>query len=115
MLWSHALFRDRPDLARVVARCCLDGPHDVLRFAALPPKTRREILRDIRAALARVGLEEIVDARVANALIVAGLIGWTVFRPLLDASFDLPKDADERLAKIASLVDSMLMGGAAAE
>jgi AcrR family transcriptional regulator len=107
MLWSHALFRERPDLAHVVARCCLDGPRDVLKLAALPRKARKAIHRSIEEALERMGIPG-VDAPTLNAFFVAGLLGWIVFRPLLDASFDLPRDADERLAKIATLVDSLL-------
>jgi AcrR family transcriptional regulator len=108
--WSYALFRARPELALIIARCCLDGPRDVLRHVAPPPRLRREFYGLIRAALDRAGLGRTIDARVLNAVGVSALLGWIVFRPLLDEGFDLPKDADDRVAQIAALVDSMVIG-----
>jgi AcrR family transcriptional regulator len=112
MAWTLRLFRERPELARIVARCCLDGPTDVLKYAGTEPAVRREIHATIRAALERTGLGAAIDPRVLNALGVAALLGWVVFRPLLDAAFDLPKDADARMARVAALVDRVLgIGG----
>jgi AcrR family transcriptional regulator len=107
--WSFDLLRRRPELARVVARCCLDGPRDVLELAGPPPERHASYLRPIRAALRRAGLEGRIDPAVVNAAGAAALLGWVVFRPLLEAGYKVPRDADDQMALLASLLDSTLM------
>jgi TetR/AcrR family transcriptional regulator, repressor for neighboring sulfatase len=103
--WCHQLLRERPEIARILARCCLDGPLDVLALAAPPPEQLEEYVASTRRALTGLGLEGQIDAHVLNALGLATLLGWVVFRPLLDAGFALPPDADEHVARLAALVD----------
>lgn len=105
--WSWALLRDHPEIARVLARMCLDGPHDLLPAAAPPPERMEQFVAPIRAALARAGLED-VDPYTVNALGCATLLGWVVFRPLLDAGWKIPADADEQIARFAPLLDAFL-------
>lgn len=105
--WSWALLRDRPEIARVLARMCLDGPHDLLPDAAPPPERMEQFVAPVRAALARAGLDD-VDPYTVNALGCATLLGWTVFRPLLDAGWKVPPDADEQIARFAPLLDAFM-------
>lgn len=106
--WSWSLLRERPDIARVLARMCLDGPHDLLPVAAPPPERIEQFAAPVRAALERAGLAGVVDPYLANALGCATLLGWAVFRPLLDAGWKVPPDADEQLARLAPLLDALL-------
>lgn len=105
--WSWALLREHPEIARVLARMCLDGPHDLLPVAAPPPERMEQFVAPIRAALLRAGLEG-VDPYTVNALGCATLLGWAVFRPLLDAGWKVPPDADEQLARLAPLLDAFM-------
>jgi len=102
---SFQFLRDNPALPLVVARACLDGPHDVLALAAPTPERMETIVAPIRAWLERLGLA--IDPRVVNALGTAALLGWFVLRPLLDASYDLPDDADAQVAAIARAIDRL--------
>lgn len=106
--WSWSLLRERPDIARVLARMCLDGPHDLLPVAAPPPERIEQFVAPVRAALERAGLADLVDPYLANALGCSTLLGWAVFRPLLDAGWKVPPDADDQLARLAPLVDAFL-------
>lgn len=107
-IWTFELLRRYPEIARIVARICLDGPRDLLALAAPPPQTRESYIRPIRDALARLGLEGRVNANVLNAAGCAALLGWVVFRPLFEAGFGLPEDADDRFAEIARLLDTFI-------
>jgi AcrR family transcriptional regulator len=109
--WSFELLRERPEIARVAARCCLDGPRDLLALAAPSPEFLDSCVAPVRTALERLGLTGIVDPHVANAAGLAAILGWVVFRPLFDAGYRLPPDADERLAEIARLLDALVGGG----
>lgn len=106
--WSWSLLRERPDIARVLARMCLDGPHDLLPLAVPPPERIEQFVAPVRAALERAGVADLVDPYLANALGCSTLLGWAVFRPLLDAGWKVPPDADEQLARLAPLLDAFL-------
>jgi AcrR family transcriptional regulator len=108
--WSWALVRERPELARVLARMCLDGPKDLLAHAAPPPERIDAFVAPVRALLERAGLAGQVDPYLLNALGCATLLGWAIFRPLLDAGWKVPPDADEQLARLAPLVDALMAG-----
>src|SRR5687767_12590248 len=79
---SFETVRRHPALARALARACLDGPADVVALAGPSAAQLEEIVAPVRAALERAGLARRVDARVLNAFVAAGLVGWVVFRPL---------------------------------
>lgn len=105
--WSWTLIRERPEIARVLARMCLDGPRDLLPLAAPPPERMDQYAAPIRAALARFGLAD-VDPYLVNALGAATLFGWVVFRPLLEVGWKVPPDADAQLERLAPLIDAFL-------
>jgi TetR/AcrR family transcriptional regulator, repressor for neighboring sulfatase len=105
---TFAYFRAHPDLPRLVARACLDGPAELLAHAAPPPARLAEIVRPIRRALEQAGASELVDPHVVNALASAALLGWFLFRPLLKRGFGLPADADEQLEGLLARVDALL-------
>jgi AcrR family transcriptional regulator len=105
--WSFGLFRAHPAIARVLARVCLDGPHDLLPLAAPPRATIEARAAAIRAGAERLGIPLPLDAHVANAVAAAAILGWFVFRPLLDAGFALPRDADEEVARALGLLDAL--------
>jgi len=109
--WSTALHRERPELARILARCCLDGPRDLLVLAGPDPSKVDTHARQVEGLLARAGLSGLVDPYLLNAFGVAACLGWVVFRPYLDAGYKVPKDADERIAALTPLVDLALAGG----
>ena len=109
--WSLALHRERPELSRILARCCLDGPHDLLALAAPAPEKIDLHARQVTGVLERVGLAGLVDPYLVNALGVATMLGWAVFRPYLVAGYRVPPDADERIAALVPLVDMVMAGG----
>src|SRR3990172_3822635 len=53
---SVRLLLERPEVARIVARCCLDGPRDLLKLAAPPPDLLERCVRPLERALKRAGL-----------------------------------------------------------
>jgi TetR/AcrR family transcriptional regulator, repressor for neighboring sulfatase len=107
---SFAVFRKDPVLPLVVARACLDGPHDLLSLAAPPPERLETLTAPLRAALEKLGLAGEIDAHVLNALGTAALLGWFVFRPLLAAGYGLPPHADDRVAALLERLDALLAG-----
>jgi AcrR family transcriptional regulator len=120
-----ALTRDRPDgfrpslafehlraqapLVRAVTRICLDGPHELLELTALPPKAREARTREIRSALEQLGGEDLLTPDVLDAAGMAMLFGWIALRPLLQARFRLPPDADEQLAAVLKRLDAFVL------
>jgi AcrR family transcriptional regulator len=107
----YELLRREPELAVIVARCCLDGPHDLLSEMAPPPAELAEIVRPLREALERMGLGGEVDPYLVNAFFTSALLGWFVFRPLFEAGYRLPRRADDRLAKLLQLLDAAVGAG----
>lgn len=105
---SFAQLRARPELAEVVARACLDGPVAVVKQAAPSPERLEELVAPTRRTLERLGLSDVVDPHVVNALASGALLGWFVFRPLFDSGFGLPSDADDQLAALLERVDALL-------
>jgi AcrR family transcriptional regulator len=98
---TFAYLREHPELARLTARACLDGPDELLARAA-PPRARLEaIVAPIRKALKGAP----IDPYLLNALASATLLGWFVFQPLLRKGFGLPDDADDQLAALLDLLD----------
>jgi TetR/AcrR family transcriptional regulator, repressor for neighboring sulfatase len=107
---SFVYLHDHPEVARLVARACLDGPERLLSLAAPDPARLDAIVAPIRGALARAGLELVVDAHVVNAFAAAALLGWFAFKPLLKRGFGLPTDADARLLDALHFVDQLVLG-----
>jgi AcrR family transcriptional regulator len=106
--WTYDLLRENPELARILARCCLDGPRDLLA-AAKPPADRVELHSfQIGEALTRFHLSGMIDPKVVNALGLAAILGWIVFRPLFDAGYRLPADADRNVETLIDLVDDII-------
>lgn len=107
-VFTVSLLEARPEIARILARCCLDGPRDLLELAAPAPAQLEVYVRPIRRALERAGLARALDPYVVNAAACAMLFGWIVFRPLFRTrGYGLPPDADERFAAIAALLDAV--------
>ncbi|MHC4829403.1 MAG: TetR/AcrR family transcriptional regulator [Planctomycetota bacterium] len=108
-LTMHALQQliAQPQIARLVARCCLDGPQDVLAEAAPSEDQLEEMLAPIEGTLATLGLAGLVDPPVLNAICVSAMLGWFTFRPLLDRGYGLPEDADEQFGRLATLIDTV--------
>jgi AcrR family transcriptional regulator len=101
------LLTERPELAAIVARCCLDGPRDLLREAA-PPRERLELyVAAIRRGLAGLGLDGMVDPYLVNAAGAAAVLGWVVFRPLFERGYGLPAEVDREVEALARLIDSV--------
>ena len=48
------------------------------------------MLERLDMMLKTIGLREAVSPEVVNALVISALLGWTIFRPLLDAGFEVP-------------------------
>jgi TetR/AcrR family transcriptional regulator, repressor for neighboring sulfatase len=99
---TFAFLRRYPWVARVAARACLDGPHDLLPLAAPTQEELFEILFPLQRAADALG----VKPATLNALATAALIGWFVFRPLLE-NYGLPADADDQVARLAALADQL--------
>ncbi|HVY62998.1 MAG TPA: TetR/AcrR family transcriptional regulator [Planctomycetota bacterium] len=111
--WMLRLLRERPEIARILARCCLDGPRDLLPLAAPPAEVREPYVAGIRRALAALGLgERAPDPYVVNAAGCAAALGWVVFRPLFEQGFGLPPgpDADAQVEAMASFLDGLFQG-----
>jgi TetR/AcrR family transcriptional regulator, repressor for neighboring sulfatase len=100
--------RAHPEVARIVARACLDGPADLLQKAAPPRARLDDIVAPLGAAFARIGLQ--VDPYLVNALASAALLGWFAFQPLLRKGFGLPPDADDKLAALLGALDGFVEG-----
>ena len=105
--WTWQLLRERPEIARILARLCLDGPKDLLPLAVPPPERIEDYVAPIRRILASQGLDG-VDPYLVNAFGAAALLGFAVFRPLLEAGWKLPPDTDAQVARIAPLLDAFL-------
>jgi len=110
--WSFAYLRKHPEIARLVARSCLDGPSELLAAGAPSPERLAEIVAPIQAALDAHGAG-FVDAHLLNGLATCALLGWFAFKPLMKKGFGLPPDADDQLAMLLSLLDNLV--GAAQE
>jgi AcrR family transcriptional regulator len=104
---SFATLLEDPAVPRIIARCCLDGPRDLLALAAPPPERLAALVGPMRALLAHLGLR--VDPHVVNGLGTAALLGWFVFRPLLERGYGLPADADEQVGHLVRAVDELLL------
>jgi AcrR family transcriptional regulator len=107
-LWFYRLLERSPEIARVLARCCLDGPRDLLPLAAPPPEVLERYVRPLREGLERLGLAGRIDPYVLNAMGVAALLGWVVFRPLFEAGFGLPEGAQLKGAEVARMLDEVV-------
>ena len=103
---SFATLRANPRLPMVVARACLDGPRDLLPLAAPPPELIEELVAPLQIALRKMGIP--IDAHVLNALGTCALLGWFVFRPLLEQGYGLPADADAQLDRILQMLDTLV-------
>lgn len=106
--WIFELLRAHPELPIVIARTCLDGPHDLLGAAAPPGALMKRLLERVEQQLARLGLADRVDGRVINALVTAALLGWFVFQPLLADHYELPADASEQVSGLLGNLDAMM-------
>jgi AcrR family transcriptional regulator len=108
--WFFERLVAHPEIAVVVARACLDGPHDLLAAAAPPPALFDALLARLAPMTARlppVGGRPL-DPRVVNALWTAAMLGWHVFAPMLRAGYRLPDDADDQLRALVTAFDAML-------
>jgi AcrR family transcriptional regulator len=103
---SFAQLAEHPELPIVVARCCLDGPVDLLALAAPPAERLAALVEPMRRLLGRLGLD--IEPHVVNGLGTAALLGWFVFRPLLERGYGLPGDADAQVARIVRALDALL-------
>lgn len=107
--WTFSYLRERPELARVAARSCLDGPPEIVEHAAPSPERLEAIVAPLRAMLQRMGLAQAIDPHVLNGLATAALLGWFVFEPMLRHGFGLPADADDQLQAALARLDTMVV------
>ena len=104
---TFALLAASPEIPRVVARACLDGPHDDLALAGPTPDELSEITRPIDRALRAAGVTG-VDGHVVNGLVAAALLGWFVFRPVLERGYGIHRGDDEKVARLLAQIDTLL-------
>jgi AcrR family transcriptional regulator len=104
---TFAVLSGAPEIARVVARACLDGPHDDLALAGPGEEGLAAIVRPIERALAALGVRG-VSGEVVNGLVASALLGWFVFRPLLERAYGIGPRADAEVARLLELVDRAL-------
>jgi AcrR family transcriptional regulator len=104
--WFFERLREHPELAILVARACLDGPSDLLAIAAPPPELLRVIADRLRPITKAIGPHG-VDAHLANALWTCAMLGWFVFRPMIDRGYGVPADADAELLRGIAAIDAM--------
>ncbi len=83
-----------PDVARIVARACLDGPHELLTRAAPSHARLDAIVAPIGAALKRAG--------VGDATRLVRL------RTAPQEGIGLPPDADDQVAALLELLDRLI-------
>jgi AcrR family transcriptional regulator len=106
--WSFDYLRRQPEIARVMARACLDGPPDLLALAAPTRSRLDEIVAPIRAALESIGLVAAIDPYLLNGLASAMFLGWFVFKPLLESGYAVPADAEAQIAALLVRLDALL-------
>jgi AcrR family transcriptional regulator len=105
--WFFAMMRANPSIAAIVARACLDGPHDLLAAAAPPPAIIEQIVARVRATLERSPLAGAIDPALLNAFFTSAMLGWFTFRPLFEQGYGVPADADDQLAAIIARIDAL--------
>lgn len=99
-------FLDHPELVRVLAQACLEGRQELLDAAAPTPQHLEQIIAPIRAWMEELPVS--TDPHVLNGLALSAILGWLLFRPLLDAGFGLPDDADPQVEELLELLDLAL-------
>lgn len=110
--WFYRMLRANPHIAVIVARACLDGPHDLLAVASPPPAIMRQLIDRLRATLDRSPLGGAVDPNLLNAFFTSAMLGWFAFRPLFDEGYGVPADADAQLETMIGRLDALLDGAA---
>ena len=105
--WFFERLREHPELAILVARACLDGQSDLLALAAPPPALLEAIAARLRTVTKSIGPHG-VDAHLANALWTCAMLGWFVFRPMIDNGYALPANADDKLARAIESLDAFV-------
>lgn len=108
----YNLLRERPALAVACARLCLDGPHEALERAAPPREHVEKTVKEVERFGKRIGMPPSFDGWVVNGFFAAAILGWFAFRPLLEAGYRLPEDADERIGELMRAIDALLASAA---
>ena len=106
--FTFAYLRERPHIARILARLCLDGRSDVLAATRPDPERYAAILAPLKGALDQLGVGGQIEPATVNALAICALFGWFVFRPVLEDGYELPPNADDQLASVLPLLDLMV-------
>jgi AcrR family transcriptional regulator len=106
--WFVRMLRERPELAIIIARTCLDGPHDLLPAAVPPPEVREMLVGRVERAFARTGLDAHVDPNLVNVLFTAAMLGWFAFRPLFEHGYGLGEEVDDALVDLVDRLDGLL-------
>jgi AcrR family transcriptional regulator len=107
--WFFERLREHPELAILVARACLDGPAELLAIAAPPRALLDEIAKRLGTVTKRLGPIG-VDTYTANSLWTCAMLGWFVFRPMIDRGYHLPAHADDNLARAIAGLDALVDG-----
>jgi hypothetical protein len=109
-LSAHTLryLTERPELVRVVAQACLDRDESLLSAVSPHPERLCEIVDAVKSLMDTMSLPVTVDAKVLNAYAISSILGWILFKPLLEAGFDLPDDADAQLTQSLELLDMLM-------
>ncbi len=96
---------ERPELVRVLAQACLDGEQELLEAASPTPEHVCAVVERIQAGLDGLGLAATPDARVLNAAGVAAMLGWVLFKPMLQIGYGIDEHADEEVLGLLELLD----------
>lgn len=110
---AAATFRylsEHPELVRVLAQACLDGRDELLEAASPTPEHVCQVVERIQAGLDDLGLAATPDARVLNAAGISAILGWVLFKPMLEIGYGIDEHADDEVASLLELLDLATTG-----
>lgn len=108
--YTFRFFREHPELIRILARVVLDGSPELLEHLAPPPERFDGWMGQIGALLERIGLKERLDPIPLNAFLVAAMMGWIAFRPMLREAFRVDAAADDAVEGWLVELDAFVAG-----
>ncbi len=96
---------ERPELVRVLAQVCLDERSDLLEAASPHPEHVCAVVERIQEGLDGLGLAETPDPRVLHAAGISAILGWILFKPMLEVGYGIGETADEKVLGLLELLD----------
>jgi len=97
----------------VLAQACLEGRDELLEAASPRPDHLCEVVERLQGELDALGLAASPDAKVLNAAGIAAILGWILFKPMLEVGYDIGEAADEEVAGWLELLDLATAGAPA--